>query len=251
MGWAADRRVPRFLRRPLYRGFARLYGAELAEARGPLDIYPSFSAFFVRRLVEGARPVASDPNDLPSPVDGTVQTICTIEQGQVLQAKGKTYTVTELLGGVGQDIDLEGGTAWTIYLGPKDYHRIHSPEACEVSEARWIGGARYSVDPKVLLRRQVLSINERCPLRLETARGPLLLVLVGALNVGRIRVVGIAPSEDIVRPGLAFGRCEELARFELGSTIVLLAPASGPRPAAGLQPGDSVRLGERIGGWEA
>lgn len=249
VGWAADRRVPRFLRGPLYRGFARLYGADLNEARGPLDIYPSFSAFFVRRLVEGARPVASGPGDLPSPVDGTVQTVGTIEQGQVLQAKGRSYGVEELLGGVGAGIDLEGGSAWTLYLGPKDYHRIHAPEDCRVSEARWIGGARYSVDPKVLLRRQVLNVNERCVLRLETGRGPLLLVLVGALNVGRIRVVGLAPSENIARPDLPFGRGAELARFELGSTIVLLAPPDGPRPAEALRVGDPVRLGERIGGW--
>ena len=129
-GWLADRALPRFLRAPLYRTFARLYGADLTEARGPLEIYPSFSAFFVRRLLDGARPIADGQDELASPVDGTVQTICSITDGQVLQAKGRSYTVDELLGGVGADIDLQGGSAWTIYLGPKDYHRIHTPEAC-------------------------------------------------------------------------------------------------------------------------
>ncbi|MFT7677301.1 MAG: phosphatidylserine decarboxylase [Planctomycetota bacterium] len=250
-GWLADRWLPRFLRAPLYRSFARLYGADLADARGPLEIYPSFGAFFVRRLIDGARPIASGPEELASPVDGTVQTICSIEQGQVLQAKGRSYTTDELLGGMGADLDLEGGTAWTIYLGPKDYHRIHTPEACQLSSARWLGGARYSVDPKVLLRRQVLSINERCVLRLETERGPLLLVLVGALNVGRIRVLGIAPLEERqdLDPPRPFERGEELARFELGSTIVLLAPKGGPTPDASLAPGQSVRLGQSIGAW--
>lgn len=250
-GWLADRAVPRFLRGPLYRTFARLYGANLADARGPLEIYPSFSAFFVRRLVDEARTIADGQNELASPVDGTVQTICTIEQGQVLQAKGRSYTTEELLGGVGADIDLEGGTAWTIYLGPKDYHRIHTPEACALSSARWLGGARYSVDPKVLLRRQVLSINERCVLRLETKRGPLLLVLVGALNVGRIRVLGLSPLEELQEPNppRPFERGEELARFELGSTIVLLAPKDGPTPRPELAAGQPVLLGQAIGDW--
>ena len=253
IGWTADRYVPRFLRRPLYTTFAKMYGANLAEARGPLDIYPSFSAFFVRRLKPGTRPTEPDPLKLPSPVDGTVQTICRIEKGLLLQAKGRHYPVEELLGDVGADIPLEGGSAWTIYLGPKDYHRIHSPEACQLAALRWLGGARYSVDPKVLLRRQVLSVNERCVLRLETQRGPLLLVLVGALNVGRIRVLGQSPSEELqtLDPPRAFARGEEIARFELGSTIVLLAPPKGPSPDPALTPGTRLRLGQAIGAWPA
>ena len=253
VGWAADRHVPRFLRRPLYSGFARLYGADLQEARGPIDIYPSFSAFFVRRLNEGVRTVVQAPQQLACPVDGTVQAIGTITSGMLLQAKGRSYSVQDLIGGVGADIDWEGGSAWTIYLGPKDYHRIHSPEACRLAALRWLGGARYSVDPKVLLKRQVLAVNERCALRLETERGPLVLVLVGALNVGRIRVLGHKPNEEIQRPDppRPFTRGEELARFELGSTIVLLAPRGGPSPDPSLEPGQSLRLGQSIGSWPA
>lgn len=248
VGWAADRRVPGPLRGPLYRGYAKVTGADLSESRGPLSVYPSLSAFFVRRLVDGARPIALEPDALASPVDGTVQDVSLVSEGSILQAKGRAYSVRELLGGVGEDIDLEGGHAWTLYLGPRDYHRIHAPEACRLTHARWLPGARFSVQPRVLERRQVLSVNERCPLRLETERGPLLLVLVGALNVGRIRVVGARPAAD-ARPDLSFERGEELARFELGSTIVLVAPPGGPRPAAELVPGRGVRLGEPIGAW--
>ncbi|MCP5023349.1 MAG: phosphatidylserine decarboxylase, partial [bacterium] len=96
----------------------------------------------------------------------------------------------------GTSIHLEGGHAWTAYLGPKDYHRIHAPCTGELTHARWIPGCRYSVQPKVLARRQVLAINERCPLRIETPAGPLFMVLVGAVIVGRIRVVGLPPDGD-------------------------------------------------------
>jgi phosphatidylserine decarboxylase len=112
---------------------------------------------------------------------------------------------------------------------------------------RWCPGARYSVAPGVLARRaRVLSINERAALRFSTERGPFWLVMVGALNVGRIRVVGVEPG----RAGSPrrFERGEELARFELGSTVVLVAPRTGPKPLATLALARPVRMGEPIGG---
>lgn len=247
-GWLADRRVPTRLRSPLYRTYAAITGANVAEARGPLDIYPSLGAFFVRRLAEGARPISADPALLVSPVDGKVQSRGAIEEGTLLQAKGFAYPVRDLLGGVGEDLDLEGGAQWTLYLGPKDYHRIHAPEAGTLTEARWIPGARHSVNPTVLARKLVFPRNERCVLRFETERGPLLLVLVGALNVGRIRVLGVDPANarPVARP---YARGEELARFEMGSTVIVVAPPGGPRPSPLLGAGAEVRLGAPIGRW--
>lgn len=250
VGWAADRKLPRSLRPTVYKGYARLCGADLSEARGPLEIYPSLSAFFVRRLVEGARPVASGADEIASPVDGTIQAIGPIEGGATLQAKGRSYELREFLAGVGEDIELEGGHVWTVYLSPRDYHRIHSPEAAQLVEARWVPGARYSVAPKVLDRRDVLAVNERVVLRLETARGPLLLVLVGALNVGRIRVLGVEPTAEVrLEPGRPFERGAELARFEMGSTIVLVSPRGGLEPLEGLKQGDAVRMGQALARW--
>ncbi len=252
VGWGTDRRVPRFLRGAVYRGFARYAGADLAEVRLAIDDFPSLGAFFVRELKPGLRPLDPDPNALVSPVDGTVQTVCAIERGSVLQAKGRPYTVAELCGGLEGGLDLEGGAAWTIYLSPRDYHRIHSPIAAQLTAARWIDGDRYSVAPKVLARHAVLDVNERCVLRLESTRGTFLLVLVGALNVGRIRVIGVEPSYsgEPVRPRSRFERGAELARFEMGSTIVLLAPRGVATIAAELVQGRSVRLGTRIGTLE-
>jgi phosphatidylserine decarboxylase len=247
-GWFADRKIPRFLRAPIYKTYAKITGADLTEARGPLHIYPSLGQYFVRELLPGLRPIDPNPSNLVCPVDGTVQDISRIEKGTILQAKGHPYAVKDLLGGVEGDLDLEGGHAWTVYLGPKDYHRIHSPCAGKLTHARWIPGSRYSVQPSVLARRQVLAINERCPLRIETPSGPLFMVLVGAVIVGRIRVVGLPPNGDrIVDPPRPIEAGQELARFEMGSTIVLVAPPGGPTPLDSLEPGQTLRLGEVIG----
>ncbi len=247
-GWLADRKLPTFLRAPVYRAYARATGADLSELRLALADHPSLGAFFIRRLKDGARPFATDPNVLPSPVDGRVQSLCPIERGTVLQAKGRPYAVAELLGDEGESRELEGGHAWTIYLSPSDYHRIHSPVDGALEVLRWMPGALYSVAPKVLLRREkVLSINERAVLRLRTDRGPFFLVAVGALNVGRIRVVGVQPHGPAPSPPRRFARSEELARFEMGSTVVLLSPRGGFAPTPELRVGAAVKMGEPIG----
>ena len=250
VGWLADRSVPRPLRAPVYRAYARLTGAELSEARLPLDAYPSLCAFFVRQLKVDARPLDPDPLVLPSPVDGRVQALDQVHDGSLLQAKGVEYALEELLGGPQEGLQLDGAWAWTIYLSPRDYHRIHAPADCELIDVRWLEGARFSVAPRVLARRAgVLARNERVVLRLHSeAHGPFLMVLVGALNVGRIRVLGVTPGRDGApeRP-LRFERGGELARFEMGSTIVLVWPEGAAVPAPELAQGSAVRLGSAIG----
>lgn len=249
MGWATDLRVPRFLREFVYGGFARYAGADLSEVRLAIHDFPSLGAFFVRELKPGLRPLDPDPAALLSPVDGTVQTVCPIERGTILQAKGRSYSVAELGGGLEAGLDLDGGVAWTIYLSPRDYHRIHTPIAARLAAARWIDGDRFSVAPKVLDKRRVLDVNERCVLRLESEQGTFLLVLVGAMNVGRIRVIGVQPSyaAEPVLPGSRFERGAEIARFEMGSTIVLVAPRGVASANPQLSSGVPVRLGTRIG----
>jgi phosphatidylserine decarboxylase len=248
-GWLSDRRLPRPLRAPIYRAYARAYRVDLSELRLALVDHPSFGAFFVRRLREGARPLPDDPRVLFSPCDGTLQALDRIEGGTILQAKGRPYPVAELLGPQADARALEGGHAWTIYLSPRDYHRVHSPVAGRLTRVSWIRGDLLSVGPRVLARRErVLSINERAVLRLEGARHALALVMVGALNVGRIRVVGVEPGTE-VSPGQepALERGGELARFEMGSTVVLLTPPGSWRPLDGLTPGAKLRLGQPLG----
>ena len=132
MGLPADLPVPRPLRGPVYRGYARVTGANLEEAGLPLEAHPSLGDFFTRPLREGLRPVDPDPLAVVSPVDGRVQRVGPIVEGQTLQAEGRPYAVRQLLAGVGEDIDLEGGCAMTLYLSPSDYHRTHSPCAAAI-----------------------------------------------------------------------------------------------------------------------
>ena len=246
VGWLADRRVPRFLRKTLYKGFARITGADPSQAQLPLDGYTSLGAFFVRRLKDGAREIDERPDRLVSPADGTLQAFDPIENDTILQAKGQTYRVSELLGDEEDAARLAGGLAWTIYLGPKDYHRVHSPWSATLRNVRWLGGDRRSVAPNVLARTErVLATNERAVLELDTENGPCFLVMVGALNVGRIRVVGVAPNAPAPTPPRAFERGAELARFEMGSTVVLLLPrdAFAPEPLA---LGSALRQGQAL-----
>jgi len=248
-GWLADRRIPPRLRRLVYGGYCSFYDVDASEVRLALGDHPSLGAFFVRRLKEGARVFPADPRLLPAPADGTLQSLDRVHEGSVLQAKGRPYLVRELLGEAGGGVELEGGFAWTIYLSPRDYHRVHAPDSGRLAAVSWFPGSRHSVNPKVLARRAgVLASNERAVLRLEAECGTLFLVMVGALNVGRIRVVGVEPGRDgALAPERRVARGEELARFEMGSTVVLLAPPGGPRPVDGLAPGRRLKMGEVIG----
>jgi phosphatidylserine decarboxylase len=243
VGWLADRRIPGPLRAPVYRTYARFTGADPSEAQLPLHGYASLGAFFVRRLQPGARPIDPSPDVLVAPCDGVVQALDRVTGASLLQAKGQSYRVRDLLAGAGEGVDLEGAWAWTIYLGPKDYHRVHAPLAGALVDVRWARGDRRSVAPGVLARKPaVLATNERAVLTLETALGPVFLVMVGALNVGRIRVVGVEPGRPPGAP-LALERGAELARFEMGSTVVLVLPPERSAPRAGIEPGCGVRLG--------
>jgi phosphatidylserine decarboxylase len=252
VGWLADRWIPPFLRAPLYRAYARGTGANLAEMHGALRDHPSLGAFFVRRLREGARMVDPDLGTLPSPVDGLVQASSTVERGHVVEAKGRTYALRDLLAGVGEDVELEGGHQFTLYLGPKDYHRIHAPFDTTLVEARHVPGRRWSVQPKVLAQRNVLAVNERVVLRLVVGERTCFMVLVGALIVGRIRVVGLErfPDGPLAVPR-RYTRGEELGRFEMGSTVVLVTPPGALEPGSALASGAEVRLGQRLAGWRA
>ncbi|MEW6072375.1 MAG: archaetidylserine decarboxylase [Planctomycetota bacterium] len=249
VGWLADRRVPGPLRAPLYRAFAWWTGANSAEAELPLAHYPSLGAFFVRRLRAGARPLDPDPRAIVSPCDGRIQAVGPVSGGMILPAKGRAYAVEELLAGAADARGLEGGWAWTIYLSPRDYHRVHAPLAGTLDLVRWVAGTRRSVAPRVVARRdRVLATNERAVLHLATSRGAAILVLVGALNVGRLRVVGVEPGAALPAGGpRPLVRGEELARFEMGSTVVLLLSPGMAAPAPGLAAGTPVRLGAAIG----
>jgi len=254
VGWLADRRIPGPLRAPAYGLYARATGADSAEAELAPRAYPSLGAFFVRRLRPGARPIDAGDDVLVSPCDGKLQALDRIDDGTLLQAKGRRYGVGELLAGMDDGVAHEGLWAWTIYLGPRDYHRVHAPLAGDLVDVRWTAGDRRSVAPDVLERHgRVLATNERVVLRLESAAGPCFLVMVGALNVGRIRVVGVEPGSAPARGAAPrFERGAELARFEMGSTVVLIPPpGTAPLPGEPSAPASRLRMGRAIGSLPA
>jgi len=255
VGWLADRRVPVFLRAPVYRLYARLTGAELTQIELTLQGYASLGAFFVRRLKEGARPVDGAPDRLVSPCDGKITALERVTTDGRLTVKGQAYTVAELLAGADTTlengpqgkVDLAGGWSWTIYLGPRDYHRVHAPAAARLTDVRWVPGDRRSVANAVVARHErVLATNERAVLRMQAEGYSYFLVMVGALNVGRIRVQGIEPGARPDRQ-LEFDRGAELARFEMGSTVVLVFPPGAVEPLPEVGQDASVRLGRALG----
>lgn len=219
----------------IIRWFVGKYGVNMAEAANPdITSYPTFNEFFTRALQPGARPLAAA--DLICPVDGAISQFGAIEGDQIFQAKGHHYSTTALVGG---DRELaarfEGGSFATIYLSPKDYHRIHMPADGRLVRMIYVPGELFSVNPATA--RGVPGLfarNERVVCVFESARGPFVLVLVGATIVGSMATVwhGVVnpPRTKQVREWfydkhpIEFQQGDEMGRFLLGSTVVLLFP---------------------------
>lgn len=219
--------------------FAAVYRVNVAEAEKRLDEYETLNAFFTRRLKPGARPVDADPAALVSPVDGTVIACGPVADGTILQVKGQDYTVQELLNGSPRVPLYLNGHAWVLYLSPSDYHRIHAPCDGDIVETDHIPGRTYPVnDFGLRFMRRALARNERRVTYIRHGRGEVAVVKVGALNVASIRYADPLPDR------LAKG--DEFAWFEFGSTVVLLASGGLCTPRADLQPGQAVRMGERL-----
>jgi phosphatidylserine decarboxylase len=248
------------VRNAIIRTVLRAYPAiDLREAAEPDPFsYPSFNAFFTRALRQGARPLAGGESDLVSPVDGTLSQLGTVREGQLLQAKGMHYTVDALLAEEGAARRYKSGGYACIYLAPYNYHRIHMPLAGRLIATRYVPGRLYSVNAATA--RTVAGLfarNERVVCEFDTALGPLALVLVGALFVGSIETVyagevnppavrGGAVRSLEAGLGTSFARGEELARFNMGSTVVALLGNPGTRFAPELRAGSTLRLGQAL-----
>jgi phosphatidylserine decarboxylase len=248
-----------WLKNFVIRQIAARFNVDLAEAKqSDPTAYVSFNAFFTRELKEGARPIAGGAK-LTSPVDAAVSQFGDISDGRVVQAKGHDYSVTELLGGAKHAQSFSSGSFITLYLSPRDYHRIHMPCAGRLTKSVYIPGRLFSVnEPTTRGVPNLFARNERVALFFDTDDGPLALVLVGALFVGSIETVWsgeITPphgSSVVVRDfslepdQLQFVRGEEIARFNMGSTVILLNSSSVDRWAETIECGKSVRLGQAI-----
>ncbi|HRV78725.1 MAG TPA: archaetidylserine decarboxylase [Thauera sp.] len=237
------------------RWFAKRYGVNMAEAANPDPAsYASFNQFFTRPLREGARPIADA--DFVCPVDGAISQFGPIEFDQVFQAKGHFYSTTALVGGDrALAARFESGDFATIYLSPRDYHRIHMPCAGRLTQMIYVPGELFSVNPATA--RGVPGLfarNERVVCVFEGEFGPFVMVLVGATIVGSMAtvwhgVVNPPRRPDIAKRSYAEGEVmleqgAEMGRFLLGSTVVMLFPKDTLRFGSDWAPGGPVRMGE-------
>lgn len=248
-----------WLKHQLITRFMKHFGISLAEARlRNADAYLSFNHFFTRALVPSARPLDPALHALVSPVDGTVSEAGPIQQGRLIQAKGIRYSAAELLGvdAVGLGTFL-GGEFATLYLSPSDYHRIHMPMDGKLMAIHFEPGRLFSVNPTTVAGIPgVFNRNERLALFFDTAVGPLALVLVGAIFVGSIetRWTGVVTPphgqrawKKTMQTPLEVRKGEEIGRFNMGSTVILLSGAGAVDWTDQLTPGTSVRMGQRVG----
>ena len=240
------------------RWFVGRYGVKMGEAANPdIASYASFNEFFTRPLKPDARPLA--PADFICPVDGAISQFGAIERDQIFQAKGHHYSATALVGGDGELAkQFEDGSFATLYLSPKDYHRIHMPCDGRLLRMIHVPGDLFSVNP--VTARGVPGLfarNERVVCVFDSAQGPFVLALVGATIVGSMATAwhGVV---NPPRPGhlrewryddkeLRYRQGEEMGRFLLGSTVVMLFPQGTLKFNAEWAPQRPIRLGEKMG----
>lgn len=246
--------LPRALRGRLYGIYIRKFGVDMGEAEHPVEHYRSFNDFFIRKLRPGLRPVDGTPGSIVSPVDGRIVAFGKLDRGRILQAKGLDYSLEELVVDPSSSGSLVGGSFLTIYLAPGDYHRIHSPVAGNVRFSIHVPGTLWPVnDAAAHSIRDLFIKNERLVTGIETEGGTVLLVKIGAFNVGSIRAVydpaaGRGRRRRFRAYAIAprFEQGDEIARFEMGSSVVLLLPR-GYQLLDSLAAGARVRVGEAVG----
>ncbi|MBA3395356.1 MAG: phosphatidylserine decarboxylase [Deltaproteobacteria bacterium] len=256
VAWTAAKALPSRLRPLAYRAFARAVGANLDETELALGEYESLGDFFARRLRDGARTIASEPQALISPCDGVVAAIGTAVDGALVQAKGRNYQLSDLLVDDELTTLLTGGAYTTIYLSPRDYHRVHTPVDATVESYDYVPGYLWPVNPRLATRRDgLLARNERVVIRLNSPEvGRVALVMVAAAGVGNIRLTR-GPDSASLRAGgerhrveldgLTVKRGDELGAFRLGSTVVMVFEP-GHVELTG-QVGQAVQFGQGIG----
>jgi len=241
----------------LVRGFLELYPIDMTEAaQGDPLSFASFNEFFTRALKPGARSIAANPEAIACPVDGAISEAGRIDGERLLQAKGRSYTLTELLAAQPWAKSFEGGSFATIYLAPFNYHRVHMPLRGDLKDTVYVPGRLFSVNAVTASHvPNLFARNERVLTLFDTAFGEVALVLVGALNVGSMatvwagditpaarRVMTRLPAQDV-----SLEKGEELGRFNMGSTVILLFQRDRARWLGEVRAGAIVRLGQSLG----
>lgn len=261
IGCAAECKTAWFKNR-LIGWFAKQYQVNMSETQvEDLNAFAHFNDFFTRALKEGARPLDRTPNAVLCPADGAVSQLGKVEQGRVFQAKGHSYSVIELLGGDSQRAAaFMGGEFATIYLSPKDYHRVHMPLTGTLREMVYVPGRLFSVNQTTAENvPELFARNERVVCLFDTERGPMAVVLVGAMIVASIETVWaglVTPPkrtlktfsyDEAARAPITLEKGAEMGRFKLGSTAIVLFGPEQVQWADTLTANSPVQMGQRLG----
>jgi len=245
-----------FIKNTLINAFAKKFGINWQEAHHQSsEHFNSFNDFFCRELKDGARPIASSKTAMTSPADGAISQLGKIHAGAIFQAKGHSFSTEQLLGSAAWANPFNDGDFTTIYLSPKDYHRVHMPVNATLRQTRYIPGRLFSVNPTTAENvPRLFARNERLVCMYDTEFGPMALVLVGAMIVAAIETVNaglVAPTkqgmyvEDITKNN-KFEKGDEMGRFKLGSTVILLFPKNTINWQAELKAGSPVKMGQAL-----
>jgi phosphatidylserine decarboxylase len=258
---AVARSTNPLLSQTLIRTLCNSYSIDLSLAAEPdPQRYPSLNHFFTRALKAGARPIADGAGVVVSPVDGAISQCGPIHGNTLIQAKGHQFDLTALLGGLeSRARPFTAGTFATLYLSPRDYHRIHMPLEGRLREMVYIPGRLYPVNnPSTRTVPGLFARNERVAVLFETSAGPMAMVLVGALFVGSIETVWAGeitpPNGSVVHcwryqgeEAITLKQGEEMGRFNMGSTVILLFGAEAVALTTELRGGTLLKMGESIG----
>ncbi len=246
------------IKRTLIDTVARKFNVDLDEAAEPdAAKYPSFNAFFTRALKPGARVADADPRSLLMPADGRISQCGDIVDGHIFQAKGKGFSTAALLGDEAAAEPFRNGIYATVYLSPRDYHRVHMPFAGALRETVHVPGRLFSVGTDAVANVQGLfARNERLVCHFDTSFGPMACVMVGALLVSGVETVwsGVEIPEyasaitkkDWRGKGIKLDRFAEMARFNYGSTVIVLLPPSVAKLSDALKAEAPVKLGQKL-----
>jgi phosphatidylserine decarboxylase len=236
-----------------------LAGVDWSESRYQnYSDFETFNAFFTRALADGARPLDADPSAFVSPSDGRISQCGRITTDRILQAKGHHYTIRSLLANDPAAADFNNGFFHTIYLSPRDYHRVHMPVTGTLQRMIHVPGRLFSVSPATVRKiPNLFARNERVISLFATAHGPLALVLVGAMLVSSMETVWagqVTPPRgrkisrgDWSRRDITLQRGQEMGRFNMGSTVILLLPPGAVSALEEFGPGDIVLMGQKLG----
>ena len=259
MGQLTHSKAP-WIKRLMIQAISRAYQIDLSEAERPNpEDYESFNEFFTRALRPGARPIAQDPKAIASPADGFLSQRGAIEEGKIIQAKGLRYDINTLLGGDAlRAAPFEGGHFLTIYLSPRDYHRLHMPLSGHLREMIHIPGRLFSVNETTTRGvPELFARNERVVAIFDTDHGSMALILIGAIFVASIETVWhgiVTPPSRSVPQGFTYPEGEimlekgsEMGRFNMGSTIVALFSNPKLHWNESIELGSPVRMGVSLG----